>query len=190
MAASMALGGCISSAPRAADNWTIEFLRTVEGADGDDKRLPGVRISHVTVRAPYDGTRLAVMRANGSLAFDSYNAFAAAPGQLLRGAVQDAVEASGVFSSVYAANSSALCDMTLETTVTRLALDCRKEGRRDAVVELTLVLLKGREAVCTTRAEGKAASGDGDYSAAFSRALGKAVRSAMDEMDKWDSSQQ
>ena len=178
--AAFALCGCIGSAPKAADNWAIEFWRANE--DSDDRaaepRYGAVRIAQVTVRAPYDGTRLAVMRADGSLAFDSYNAFAAAPSQMLRGAVQDAIEASGIFERVVTPNSSASCDLSLETTVTRIALDCRKEGRREASVELTMLLLKGREPIASVRAEGKAGTGDKDYSAAFSRALARAIKSA------------
>ena len=189
--AALALGGCMSAAPRAPQNWAIEFWRASQTAESAAGAKTGtVRVASVTVRAPYDGTRLAVMRSDGSLAFDSYNAFAAAPAQMLRGAVQDAVEASGAFERVVAANSSAACDMTLETTVTRLALDCRNEGRRDASVEATLQLSRGRDVVAAVRADAKAPTSDGDYSAAFSRALARAVGKAMEELSKWDSSQQ
>ena len=181
--AALAFGGCISSAPRAAENWAIEFWRA--GAESGDAEVKcgAVRIAQISVRAPYDGTRLAVLRADGSLAFDSYNAFAASPNQMLRGAVHDAVEATGAFERVLSANSGAVCELTLETTVTRLALDCRKEGRRDATIEMTFVLLKGRDAIASAHAEGKAATSDGDYSAAFSRALAKAVASAIDNIN-------
>lgn len=181
----VALGfcGCLGPAPKTASNWAIEFWRAGDAGGGEtEAKADVVRVSQIGVRAPYDGTRLAVMRPDGSLAFDSYNAFAASPAQMLRGAVHDAVEASGVFSRVLATNSGGVCDLTLETTITRLALDCRKEGRRDATVELTFVLLNGREAVASAHAEGKAATSDGDYSAAFSRALAKAVRSAISEI--------
>lgn len=191
--ASLALGGCMSAAPRAPQNWAIEFWRAnqtaADEADGAAKSGT-VRVASVAVRAPYDGTRLAVLRSDGTLAFDAYNAFAAAPAQMLRGAVQDAVEASGAFSRVVPANSVAACDMTLETTVTRLALDCRNEGRRDATVEVSLLLSRGRDVVAAARAEGKAPTGDNDYSAAFSRALARAVGKAMEDLAKWDSSQQ
>lgn len=183
--AALALCGCISSAPKAADNWSVEFWRAgrSEGDTEASQQRGAVRLSNVTVRAPYDGIHLAVLRADGTIAYDPYNAFAAAPAQLLRGAVQDAVEDSGRFSRVLAANSGAKCDLSLEVTVTRVALDCRKEGRRDATIELTLLLIEGREAVASGKAEGKAATSDGDYSAAFSRALAKAVSSALAELE-------
>lgn len=182
--ASLALCGCMGPAPRTPENWTVEFWRA--GGGGGEKaaaRAGAVRIAQVSVRQPYDGVRLAVMRPDGSLAFDPFNAFAAAPSQMLRGAVQDAVDASGAFERALAANTSAACPLTLETTVARIALDCRKDGRRDASIELSMLLLKGREPVASARAEGKAATGDGDYSAAFSKALAKAVQSALDGMD-------
>ena len=179
--AALPLCGCISSAPQAADNWAIEFWRAPRNEDRAAVDAPAgmVRIAQVFVRAPYDGTRLAVLRADGTIAFDAYNVFAASPAQMLRGAVQDAVEDCGVFSRVISATSSAACALTLEPTVTRIALDCRKEGRRDATVEISLILLKGREVVASSRAEGKVSTGEGDYSAAFSRALAKAVASAV-----------
>lgn len=177
------LCGCISSAPRAAENWAIEMWRAGEMTnEGVETIGEAVRIAQVSVRAPYDGTHLAVMRGDGSLAFDAYNAFAASPSHMLRGAVQDAVAASGAFASALPANSTATCALALETTVTRIALDCRKEGRRDATIELSMMLLKGREPVASARAEGKAATSDGDYSAGFSRALAKAVKNAISEI--------
>ena len=185
LAVATALCGCISSAPRAAENWAVEFWRAGDvGLGATEAKGEAVRVAQVNVRAPYDGTRLAVMRSDGSLAFDSYNAFAASPSQMLRGAVQDAVEASGAFACVLSANSAAACPLTLETTVTRIALDCRKEGRRDASIELTLMLLKGREPIASARGEGKMVTSEGDYSAAFSRALAKAVKAAMEEIQQ------
>ena len=185
--AAVALSWCLSSAPRAADNWAIELWRAqdyaAEREDPAEKHSFGaVRIAQTSVRPPYDGTHLAVLRANGSLAFDPYNGFAAAPAQMLRGALQDAAEASGAFERVVASNSSAKCDLSLEATVTRLALDCRKEGRRDASLGLTLILLKGRDVVATAEAESKVATGDGDYSAAFSRAFAKAALAAIEKL--------
>lgn len=187
-AAAIALGGCISSAPKAPDNWVVEFSRAKAAEDaleapangGDEKRI--VRISQVSVRAPYDGIHMAVLRADGSLAFDPGNAFAAPPGPMLRGIAQDAVVASGLFSRAIASNSSAASDFALEICVTRLALDCRREGRRDATVELGLVLVRGRDIVGSSRAEGRSATGDRDFSAAFSQAFAKAMKAALQDL--------
>lgn len=183
LAAAMALCGCIGSAPRAPENWAIELSRAGDvGLGGLESCSEMVRIAQVSVRPPYDGTRLAVLRSDGTIAFDPYNAFAVSPGLMLRGAIQDATAASGAFRCALSANTSAACSLTLETTVTRIALDCRKEGRRDAIIELTMLLLKGREPVASAHTEGKAATSDSDYSAAFSRALAKAARSALEEI--------
>lgn len=72
---SLALVGCLSSAPKAPTSWVIE-------AD------TGCAVSSVEVIAPYDGVRFVVMRKDGSVAFDGMNVFAARPASLLRGALR------------------------------------------------------------------------------------------------------
>ena len=175
------LAGCMSSAPKAPDCWTIEMDRAgLPDADVAGMGLPAVRVASPTVRAPYDGTRLAVLRADGSLAFDGFNAFAASPALILRGTVQDALESAGL--TVVAPTSSAHADATIETTVLRLALDCRRDGRRDAVVSLSLTLVDGRRVQATGRGEGRESAMAGDYSSAFSRAFVKAVSEALAQL--------
>ena len=137
----LALAGCLASAPQPPVNWLVE---TAE--------LP--RFSAVTVAAPYDDGRLPVLRADGSIAFDPCNAFAARPSQLLRNALTADRSAPFLF-------------------VERLALDCREASRRDAVAEVTLVT-EGR----TLRGSARVPTADGDYSAAFTRAVGEAVKHA------------
>ena len=140
---------------------------------------PTVRLAQVGVRAPFDGRQFAVLRPDGSVAFDPFNAFAAHPAALIRGAAEDALAASGAFSHVVAANSPASARFELEVSVTRLALDCTAEGRRDAVVSLSCALIEGRRAVAAAHGEGASPTADGDYSAAFSRAFSSAVASAV-----------
>jgi len=89
----------------------------------------------------------AVLRSDGSIAFDPRNSFAAAPGSIIK----DAVVGRGGEGSLF---------------VRRLALDCRAEGRRDAVVSLEIV--SGNRASKGNAAEPTA---DGNYSKAFSSAL-------------------
>ena len=63
--------------------------------------------------------------------------------------------------------------MHAEVTVSRLALDCRAAGRRDALVELEVAIgdqtAKGAASVPTP---------DGNFSAAFSYAFAKAYAQA------------
>ena len=69
----------------------------------------------------------------------------------------------------------------MEITVTRLALDCRVEPRRDASVALTVVLVGSREVMASAHSEAAVPVADGDltqaFSAAFAEALVSAVRS-------------
>ena len=173
-----ALAGCLSSAPKAPVNWTIEpVAATVPRVQA--QKYGAVRVAQVSVRAPYDGLRLAVLRRDGSVAFDSFNSFASSPSALLRGAAQDVAEASGLFKEVVHQSSSAAAPHVLEVTVTRLALDCRVEGARVATVELTVCLVGGREVVGTARGAGTTPAGSGDYTAAFSSAFTSAMSDAL-----------
>lgn len=172
------LGGCLSSAPPAPTNWTIAPEAAAVSAAAQPK-WGTARLALVTVRAPYDGQKLAVLRKNGSLAFDSFNLFAAAPAALLRGAARDVAARSGLFARVVPAASAAAAPYALEVSVTRLALDCRTEGVRNAVCELSLTLLNGREIVGVASGEGTSSVHNGDFSAAFSTAFTTALSGAL-----------
>lgn len=174
----VALAGCLSPAPKAPVSWTVS-IAGAKGAAVMERKWDVVRVSRVEVRAPYDGRSLAVLRPDGSLAFDSFNAFAATPASILVGAAVDALSASGAAASVIGPHSIASAQMSMEVTVTRLALDCRKDGARDASVALSIALLDGRRLVSVAEAEGGAATPDGNYSAAFSSAFGKAFAEAL-----------
>ncbi|MBO7483476.1 MAG: membrane integrity-associated transporter subunit PqiC [Kiritimatiellae bacterium] len=170
-------GGCIGRAPHASVKWNVEIpSRSVLAAAKAKYGL--VRIAQVAVRAPYDGTRFAVLRADGSIAFDGGNAFAASPAAILRGASEDAVRASGLFTGVVHASSSAAVTHSLEISVTRLALDCREKGAREAVVDVSVTLLGGREVVAATRGTASVPA-EADYTAAFSAAFASAISNAL-----------
>lgn len=182
LAALSLLAGCLTSAPPEVSTWTIEFAPAPQAASVSAPESPArgsVRVSQVIVRAPYDARALAVLRADGSLAFDPYNRFAALPAALLKGAVQDAFLARGAFRAAVPAASQLAADVAAETTVTRLALDCRVPGERRATVELTVLLLKDRAAYASARGEGSADAADGNYSRAFSQAFSEAVSAAL-----------
>lgn len=168
----------MSPAPKAPAQWTVSFDQPAVFAAGTP-RFETVRLSQVVVRAPYDVTRLAVLRKDGSVAFDPFNAFAAQPAALLKGAAQDVLEASGLFAKVVHGNSSAHAGLSAEVVVRQLALDCTKEGERTAKVSLTLVLLDGRRVSASVPGEGSAKATDGNYSAAFSSAFTAALTGAL-----------
>ena len=93
-----ALAGCLGSAPKPPVNWTIDIET-------------GSKVAFAAVCAPYGGQRFAVLRADGSIAFDPCNSFAASPGSIIKDAVVGRKGEGALF-------------------VRRLALDCRAEGRR------------------------------------------------------------
>ena len=177
--AASALSGCLTSVGMSEMAcWNIEY--TGEKAEGSvEPRFGTVRASQVAVRAPYAVKGLAVLRANGTVAFDPYNEYAASPSALLKGAVEDALAASGLFKTVVGAASSANASLSAEVTVTRLALDCRAEGSRRAVAELDVCLVDRHSVVARAKGSGAADAADGKYGAAFSGAVSDALVEAM-----------
>jgi len=179
------LAGCLGSAPKPAVNWTMEFeAPAIASPIGDELASVPVRLAQVNVRAPYNGARLAVLRPNGSIAFDSYNQFAAPPPQLVRNVVEDAMKTSGRFAGVVGASSSVSTPWAVEVEVTRLALDCRREGRLEAVTAVELVLIRDHQTVSVGRGEQSVMVVDGNFTEAFSRALGSAVNDAIRKFTK------
>lgn len=177
--AAFALTGCLTSAsvPEIAC-WNVEYFGERAGR-GVESRFGVARVSQVVVRAPYAVKGLAVLRANGTVAFDPYNEYAAGPNALLKGVVEDALAASGLFKSVVGASSAAGASVAVEVTVTRLALDCRKEGVRHALAELELRLLDGREIVSSVKGSGVADAAGGNYGEALSGAVSDALKAAL-----------
>ena len=184
--AASTLSGCLTSVGMPEIScWNIEYTgekpwRSV------DPRFGTARVSQVVVRAPYAVKGLAVLRANGTVAFDPYNEYAAAPSAILKGAVEDALAASGLFKAVVGAASSANASLSAEVTVTRLALDCRAEGSRRAVAELDVCLVDRHSVVARAKGSGAADAADGNYGAAFSGAVSDALVEAMKRLDPRD----
>ena len=182
----VALCGCFTQSHKVPVNWTVS-LHSVERPAELSPRFGYIKAPLVTVCAPFDGTRIAVLRADGSLAFDGLNVFASAPAALLRGAVNDALAASGEFKGVVDPTSSGGVSFSAEVTVTRLALDCTRENRREATVALSLTLLDGRRIVSVKNGDGTAPAMSGNYTEAFStafyRAIEKALAAALNDVD-------
>lgn len=173
-----ALAGCLIAHPPEAAEWTVESAAVPAAAA--KPKYGTVRISYVAVRSPYDGRRFVVARPDGSLAFDSFNAFAASPSQLLKGPVLDALAASGRFKAVVGPSSSTVVDGIVEVTVNRLRLDCREKDRRFAEVSVSLTVLDAsREIVGRATGVGVADAADGKYTAAFSSAFDAAMAEAL-----------
>lgn len=171
------LAGCLSSSTRLPSYWNIE-------SKGADVRLPDAksgkvtRLSSLMVRSPYDSSRIVVLRADGSLAFDPFNSFADGPRSLLAGPVFDLAREFPQFGTVLPVSSVAKSDQTLAVDVIRLALDGRKEGELWAVVEVRATLLRDRQVISSGFGDARIDAKGGDFSAAFSEAFSSAFRTA------------
>ena len=175
-----ALAGCLTeSHPPEVACWNIEYTGTSAGGAAEKPRFGVARVVTVSVRAPYGSKSIAVLRGDGTVAFDPYNEFAAGVPQLLKGTVSEALEKSGLFKSVIDSSSSAGSDVFAEVSVTRLALDCREHGRRKAVADVGVLLANGRDIAAKSSASGESDAADGNYGAAFSRAVSDALAKAI-----------
>jgi len=171
------LAGCLSSGTPAATEWTVAVEKGAVRHVAAPK-FGVARLLLVDVRAPYAGREIAVLRGDGSVAFDPYNTFAATPLRLMTGGALDALAGSGLFSAVVEAGSSADSDVDVEVAVLRMALDCRVEGSRRAVVALSVRLVRSHRIVAYAIGEGACDAGSGDYSASFSAAAASAFGEA------------
>ncbi len=170
------VAGCLVSAPPQPKSWMVTAPRRISG---DIAVTKAARLGSLSVAAPFDKPALAVKRADGSLAFDSYNVFATAPSALLRAPLTAILEDDGRFGRVLPAVTSARTDAMLEAVVTDLSLDCSAENSRLARVAISIAVIEHREVKMFLDGTGEADASSGDYSAAFSEAFAKAVASAL-----------
>ena len=168
-----ALAGCLSpSHPPEVACWNLEYTAPAASSAEAKPKFGVVRVSQVMVRAPYGAKSIAVLRGNGTVV-------AAGVAQLMKGMVAEAMEGSGLFDSVVGSSSSAGSDVFAEATVTRLALDCREQGKRKAVADVSVMLVSGRDIVAKASGSGEASASDGNYGKAFSRAVSDALAKAL-----------
>lgn len=183
------LAGC-ASAPPQSKSWTVRAKSPAAPArapgDGVATAFAATRLGAVSVDAPYDRPAFAVLRADGSIAHDPSNAFAAAPSALLRAPVRARLVGDGRFGNVVGPSSVAAADAVVETTVTDLSLDCATPGRRAARVALSLDVVNAgrgpRKVVLSGSGSAEADAASGDYGAAFSSALDAALSNALESM--------
>ena len=170
------LAGCLTASAPKVSQWILEYeggVRTAQVAKYDVGR-----VSQVLVRSPYNEVGIAVLRADGSMAFDPYNEYAANPTAMLKGFVFDAMDASGLFGTVVNPSSSVKSQALAEVLVSRLALDCRKEGERKAVASVRVRLIANDGKALYAQGEGAADAKVGNYGAALSDALSAALNTA------------
>lgn len=173
--------GCLTSSPPERTDWNVECTGTALRVAVKPK-FGVARLSLVEIRAPYAVREFAVMRANGSTAFDQCNTYAASPVQLMKGVAFDSLSKSGLFSAVVGAGSYADHDVDVEVAVTRLALDCREGGARNAVATLSVRLVRSHDIVAYAEGSGSADASKPDYSAAFSAAVTAAFSDALNKL--------
>ena len=177
-----AVAGCLTASQPEIALWKLDFVP--EAKAKSELRYGVTRILQVAVRAPYESRSLGVLRKDGSMAFDGYNEFAALPSHLLKGVVYDALKWSGKFAAVISPSSSVRSEYSLEIVFERLVLDCRGETRQASVLlEMRLVNGADRTIAALVTGEGVADATAGDYSAAFSAAVSRALEAAMAKID-------
>ena len=174
------LAGCLTASAPKVSQWILEYEGTVRTAQVSKYDVG--RVSQVLVRSPYNEIGIAVLKADGSVAFDPYNEYAANPTAMLKGMVSDAMNASGIFGSVVNASSSVRSTAMVEAFFTRLALDCRKEGSRQASVSVVVRILGPDERADIATGEGVSDATDGNFGAALSAAASSALQSAFDQL--------
>jgi ABC-type uncharacterized transport system auxiliary subunit len=172
------LAGCFTGGARAPVNWTLD-VSGIKMPALAEPRAGSVRISQLTVRTPYDVKQLSVLRPDGSIAFDPWNQFPAAPASMLKHVALDVMSASRAFKNVLPSTSSAKADASVEISVERFALDCRGENSRKAAAEVTVRILRNRELIKTVSGASSVPVEAGRYSYAFSEAFADALLAAI-----------
>ena len=162
----VACAGCLSARRAPVANWLVE---TPSGAASAASGREALALRELRVRAPYDSTAFVVLRENGSVAFDAANAFAARPALMLAEAAREQLKG----------NAADAPGPATDVLVTRLALDCRSPGRRQALVELRLTAGKGAPDRRTAAGRAAVDVARGNYTEAFSRAFAAALAEAV-----------
>ena len=183
-AAAFALcAGCLSSSTPAPKTWMVSPAQELAAAAPRPGAFSVTRQGQIAVNAPFDTTSFVVRRADGSVARDPYNVFAAQPSALLRNAVRSRLEADGRFGRVVPQSSSASADVQVEALVSDLSIDCSDLSRRTARAAVSLDVLRtgrnGRGVILSGDGAGTADAASGDYSAAFSQAFDAAMAAAL-----------
>lgn len=174
------LVGCFTSRVQPVSYWPVEYKGSA--ATAPSPKFGVTRVLPIAVRAPYGTRSMTVLRADGTVAFDPLNEFAALPSQLAKGVLVDALAASGLCRDIVDTGSIATSDISVEVLVERLALDCRQEGRRTAVAEVVVKVLTGHSIVSSVKGSGTSDAADGNYGEAFSGALSSAFAVAFGQL--------
>lgn len=176
--------GCLTSSVPQPKTWMVSpspaATRAATPASG---AFAVTRQGAVSVCAPFDRTTFVVRRADGSVALDAYNVFAAAPSVLLRAPVKARLEADGRFGRVVPQTSGASAEVQVEVLVRDLSLDCSSESHRKARSAVSIDVIRlgrgARDVILSGDGEGTADAEKGDYSESFSAAFDAALSAAL-----------
>lgn len=178
--------GCFTSGKPMPKSWVVEPGVTAPVETSPEKASPAfttTRVGTVAVNAPFDRASFVVRRTDGSVAFDAYNEFAAAPSALLRAPVRAQLATDGRFGHVVAQPSTASTDASVEVLVTDLSLDCRESGKRKARAAVSVDVVKtghgARTVALSADGASEADATSGDFSEAFSKAFNEALAEAL-----------
>jgi uncharacterized lipoprotein YmbA len=100
-----------------------------------------LRVNHVMLAEPFDGTTFIYRVGDSTYKSDYYNGFIAPPSRLLAGEISDFLAKSGLFTTVFSADSSADYQLSLETNVTSLYGDYRDASNPKGVVVARFFLI-------------------------------------------------
>ncbi|MBR1871044.1 MAG: hypothetical protein IJ802_04390 [Kiritimatiellae bacterium] len=175
------LCGCIGGSGKPPQKlWTIQIADKQEHAVAAQRTA---RVGAVSVAAPFDNVPITVLRADGTVARDPVNQFAASPAALLKAALADAVAEDGRFGNVLPVASNAAADISIEAVFTQVALDCTVASSRFAVVKVDIAAVDtakpSRKLIATACGESRVDASSGNFSLAFSSAAAKAIRQAL-----------
>ena len=178
--------GCFTSGKPTPKSWTVEPTAAAPTVPSPEKSQPAfatTRVGTVSVSAPFDRPTFVVRREGGSVAFDAYNEFAAAPSALLRAPVRAQLATDGRFGNVVVQSSVANADASVEVLVTDLSLDCRESGKRTARAAVSVNVVRtdrgARTVALSADGASEADATSGDFSAAFSAAFNEAFSEAL-----------
>lgn len=181
-------GGCFSfSSPRPVRAWFVAVQEEKVSRIGADAQVFKVtRLGDITVAAPFDKSSIAVLRADGTIAYDAYNVYASVPASLLRQPAKRLLTNDGRFGSVVHRTSIAAASAVVEVLVSDFSLDCREENKRKAKAEVELSVIKSekgvRNIIASSVGQGSADAASGDYSESFTVAFTQAVKNALDNL--------
>ncbi len=170
-------------------HWPVEPSQAAPAAavqmEGGSVLFGTSRLGALAVDPLFDRQQFVVRKADGTVAFDYYNVFAAPPSSLLRASAQSGLQSNGHLGRIVGPSSAASVDAQVELRVKDLSLDCTEAGRRLASAAVSVDVVKmgrGPREIALT-GEGRAAvdAQDGNYSRAFSQAFSKALDAAVSE---------